>query len=43
MVTNNLKRLLKEPIVKMLVLAGIAYLSTINFEGALMVTIIYIS
>lgn len=41
MVPNQFKKLLKEPIVKMLVLAGIAYLSTINFEGSLMVTIIY--
>jgi len=41
MVPNKFKKLLKEPIVKMIVLAGIAYLSTINFEGSLMVTIIY--
>jgi hypothetical protein len=41
MIPNKIKKVLKEPIVKMLVLASIAYLSTINFEGALMVTIIY--
>lgn len=41
MIPNNIKKLLRQPIARMLVLAGIAYLSTINFEGALMVTIIY--
>tara|TARA_B100000902_G_scaffold397923_1_gene463111 strand:+ start:587 stop:2422 length:1836 start_codon:yes stop_codon:yes gene_type:complete len=41
MVPNQFKKLLKEPIVKMIVLSSIAYLSTINFEGALMLTIVY--
>jgi len=41
MVPNQFKKLLKEPIVKMIVLSTIAYLSTINFEGALMLTIVY--
>ena len=41
MIPNNIKKLLKMPVVRMLILASIAYLSTINFEGALMVTIIY--
>ena len=41
LVPNQMKLMLKQPLLKVSALAGIAYLSTKNFEGALMLTIIF--
>ena len=41
LVPNQMKQMLKQPLLKVSALAGIAYLSTKNFEGALMLTIIF--
>lgn len=41
LVSNQMKQMLKQPLLKVSALAGIAYLSTKNFEGALMLTIIF--
>ncbi len=41
MIPPEMKKIIKTPLFKVSALAGIAYLSTKNFEGALMMTIIY--
>ena len=41
LIPNQMKSMLKQPLLKVSALAGIAYLSTKNFEGALMLTIIF--
>ena len=41
LIPDSFKKMFKTPLLKVIVLASIAYLSTNNFEGALMLTIVY--